>query len=416
MDNKELETESSDSKKIVNALLKTIEVEYYSEIKLFDFAARHYITPSYLSLLFFKETGKSFSEALMQTRIKKAMEYLEYTDLSTSRIAELVGYNDRGYFSRVFQNQANMSPSTYRKQQQNKKSEVERYVYVAFLKDDPLLVAQDMRGLQAFSKEYNVNATLEAPEVFGIEQMIEVLEKAIEEKPSGLLICGGNTDFVPFVDKAMESGVPTVTVDADLPESKRLATVTSDWYSLGRRLGAYMANLINYSGKVAVLKMMEFENMELAFSGFKKALTVYPDIELIGAYNDMSKQAEAAKITEMLLNEHPDLSGISTFDSNGAPGVCSVLRNLGLTGRIKITSIDIDPVHLQLVRNGEVQALVGQKRELLTYYGAKMLYDYNHSNLTISLFSNKKNVSNIPARIDPGLIEITTDNLNEYDF
>ncbi|NJK94096.1 MAG: AraC family transcriptional regulator [Bacteroidales bacterium] len=41
-----------------------------------------------------------------------------YTDKSVKEIAGLIGYDDQHYFSRLFNKEANISPSDYRKQHQ----------------------------------------------------------------------------------------------------------------------------------------------------------------------------------------------------------------------------------------------------------------------------------------------------------
>ena len=43
--------------------------------------------------------------------------------------------------------------------------------------------------------------------------------------------------LIPAIDRAVESGVPVVCVDADVPGSKRLAFIGTDWYDLGVRQG-----------------------------------------------------------------------------------------------------------------------------------------------------------------------------------
>jgi two-component system response regulator YesN len=69
----------------------------------------------YFSHLFKRETGKSFIEYLNELRIRKAMFYLEHTDLSVQEIAGRVGFDDANYFSRLFKKYVSMSPAKYRR-------------------------------------------------------------------------------------------------------------------------------------------------------------------------------------------------------------------------------------------------------------------------------------------------------------
>ncbi|HEX3016958.1 MAG TPA: response regulator [Caproicibacter sp.] len=70
---------------------------------------------TYFSVFFKKETGKNFSEYLMELRIKNAKLYLISTDMDLADIAEEVGYSDLKYFSKLFKKATGINPSEYRK-------------------------------------------------------------------------------------------------------------------------------------------------------------------------------------------------------------------------------------------------------------------------------------------------------------
>jgi two-component system response regulator YesN len=69
---------------------------------------------SYLSDLFKKETGSSFSSYLSNVRIDQSKDLLRQVDLKTQDIAEMVGYNNSRYFIKVFKKNTGMTPSEYR--------------------------------------------------------------------------------------------------------------------------------------------------------------------------------------------------------------------------------------------------------------------------------------------------------------
>ena len=73
------------------------------------------LSPAYLSSLFKKEEGTSFSDFLTQTRIYAACNKLATTNDSIDQIAEAVGYNDTRYFTKIFKKVMKLSPSEYRK-------------------------------------------------------------------------------------------------------------------------------------------------------------------------------------------------------------------------------------------------------------------------------------------------------------
>lgn len=288
----------------------------------------------------------------------------------------------------------------------------EEYVWVATMTDHAMYVNHDQKALRQFAKDMGVKVTMEGPREYDIPGQIAAIERVIKRRPAGIMVLGMERGLVPVVNKAVEAGIPTITVDADLVESKRLAFVGSNWFNIGKRQAEAMVRLIGGKGKVAIMGIGGADNMEQGFAGFKSVIAEYPDIKLIGEYDDMSDVGESRRITEELLRKHPDIAGIAGFDSNSGPGIGEAVRNAGFTGKVKVTCVDIEPVHLKLVKEGIIQKLVGQKRELFTYYGARILYDMNHATITLTADDRKNGLTPIPYIIDTGLIEVDINNVD----
>ena len=72
---------------------------------------------SYLSKLFKQEMGQMFSEYLIETRIKVAIELLLNGNLRIYEIADRVGYSSQHYFCAAFKKVMGCSPSDYRAKQ-----------------------------------------------------------------------------------------------------------------------------------------------------------------------------------------------------------------------------------------------------------------------------------------------------------
>lgn len=61
-----------------------------------------------------KHTNKSFNQYLHQIRIRNAIDLLLHSDIGITEIAYLVGYSDSNYFSSMFKEIMEMTPSYYR--------------------------------------------------------------------------------------------------------------------------------------------------------------------------------------------------------------------------------------------------------------------------------------------------------------
>ena len=72
------------------------------------------VSEKYLSALLKEESGESFSGYLLGLRIKYAAQYLEQTDYSNEKIAEITGFGAANSFYRNFNKKMGMSPKVYR--------------------------------------------------------------------------------------------------------------------------------------------------------------------------------------------------------------------------------------------------------------------------------------------------------------
>ncbi len=90
--------------------------EHYDENISLDILSNEVgMNASYLSTLFKKQTGNTFSEYLTQVRMEKAKEFLKESEENISNICERVGYNDLKSFTKNFKSYTGMRPNEYRK-------------------------------------------------------------------------------------------------------------------------------------------------------------------------------------------------------------------------------------------------------------------------------------------------------------
>ncbi len=74
------------------------------------------INPAYLSREFSKYFNDlSFGEYIRKLRIEKAIEYLNTSNHSLTKIAYLTGFSDQSHFTRIFKKHTGSNPSAYRK-------------------------------------------------------------------------------------------------------------------------------------------------------------------------------------------------------------------------------------------------------------------------------------------------------------
>lgn len=97
-------------------ILNHMNTHFPEKLSLKSLAAAFDLNPNYCCTLFTKYLGKTFSQHLTELRITEAQSLLKTTAHSLEKIAQMVGYNDYFYFSKVFKKQCSYSPKEYRRQ------------------------------------------------------------------------------------------------------------------------------------------------------------------------------------------------------------------------------------------------------------------------------------------------------------
>lgn len=106
---------ASETHTIAAFLTDYIANHYMDKISLASLSAHINYSLAHVSKCFKKETGLSFVRYLQNYRIKQAARLLISTKKSLFEIAELVGYHDVKFFSKIFKNNTGHSPANFRK-------------------------------------------------------------------------------------------------------------------------------------------------------------------------------------------------------------------------------------------------------------------------------------------------------------
>lgn len=99
---------------LTQKVIHYIDQHYKETLRLPDIAAYAGVNAYYLSHCFKHDVGFSPMQYVILRRIGEAQNLLINTDLSITRIAVSVGYNNSNYFQNVFRKSFGMTPGEYR--------------------------------------------------------------------------------------------------------------------------------------------------------------------------------------------------------------------------------------------------------------------------------------------------------------
>lgn len=115
----------------IQEVIEYVDKHYGERISLAQISEAIYLSQSYVSTLFKKETGKKFSNYLQEVRLEKSREMLLQTRLSVQEIADRTGFFDASHFSHVFKERYGLSPLEYKKSKNNTKNKVKNTNFTA---------------------------------------------------------------------------------------------------------------------------------------------------------------------------------------------------------------------------------------------------------------------------------------------
>ena len=82
-------------------------------VTLKEIAAKFGYHPNYISTLLHRNTGRKFSEILLEKRMARAVLLMKNTTLSVEEIAAMLGYSDQSSFYKAFKGYYHVSPREY---------------------------------------------------------------------------------------------------------------------------------------------------------------------------------------------------------------------------------------------------------------------------------------------------------------
>jgi AraC-like DNA-binding protein len=99
---------------VVQRVVDFIEENYADGISLSDVARALNYSPSHLTSIVRKQTGRPVTAWIIERRMLAARERLLTTDEPVAAVAEAVGFRDVGYFGRRFARANGTTPSQWR--------------------------------------------------------------------------------------------------------------------------------------------------------------------------------------------------------------------------------------------------------------------------------------------------------------
>lgn len=292
----------------------------------------------------------------------------------------------------------------------------ERYVFVTANVNLPYW-QEAQAGFQDAAKGLGVKFEFAGPETFSPEQELAAFQKAIDGKPSGILLSASRVDmFKSAIDGAIAQKIPVICIDSDAPNSRRLMFIGTDNYRAGMESGRRMGEILKGKGNVVIVSIPGQFNLDERVRGVNDALKKF-SVKVIQTIDDKGDPRIANDQISAILavkNTKDKIDGIICLEASGGSGAAEALHRLDQTGKIPIVAFDKDPETLDFVQKGVIAATIAQKPYVMSYYGLKFLDDLHHNAVHEFKDWSTAPAAPMPTFVDTGTAVVDKSNLTSY--
>lgn len=259
-------------------------------------------------------------------------------------------------------------------------------------------------GMDKAAAELGVKAEFIAPIEADANQQVQKIEALLEKKVDGIGISPNVPDSViEVIAKARQKGIPVICFDADSPESERLCYVGTFNEQAGYEAGKLMKKFIPGGGKIlAVNGGPGALNLNQRVEGFKRAIKG-SNLELAPLQYCNDDMNRATQLIEAFVAANPDVKGIFGVGLWSAIPAANIRRDKGLN--YVVIGFDTMEIELQLIKDGLMEAVVGQK-PVAVGYEAIMTLD--------RLRKSGAKMTEIADDVDTGTDVVTRENVIEF--
>lgn len=261
----------------------------------------------------------------------------------------------------------------------------------------------------ALSELANYGIKGEVLEIKGFDQKseIRILEELSPENIDGVVITPVNSASVALqMKKLSEKGIPSVTINTDVNDSRRIAYIGAD-YVAGGNLGGKLIGLMSNGCSEKVIFVMGSKKVKAQYDRLKGIIHVlkkeYPNIKLGKVLENDDDDNICYQMVNETLSGDKEIS-IVCFVSAGVEGGLKAVKACQTEKPYKIITYDFTKIVKDNLKDGIIQATICSEPYQQGYQGVMVLGRYLVQNTlpenaviyTHSFIITKYNMMSVP--------------------
>jgi len=221
-------------------------------------------------------------------------------------------------------------------------------------------------GVESAARQMDVLVDYRAPDIYSVDRMRALIERAIASKPDGLVVSLPEPAVAPAVERAVRAGIPVVSINSGSRDFRRLGVL------------AHVGQIEGRAGFQA--------GQRLARAGVRRALCVIQQAGNVGLQQRCAGLARAMRAaggrsSRLLVDDQasdtPDriaaaiandrIDGVLSLNATTGLQAVEAVRSSRSAGPVKIGTFDLGPDVLRAVLDGRISFAVDQQAFLQGY-------------------------------------------------
>ena len=202
------------------------------------------------------------------------------------------------------------------------------------------------QGYRSVIEDAGKNCLTLYPEEATAQEQVRLIRNLIHEQVDAIAVAANDVDaLAPALREAREKGISVITLDADAQaDSRSIYIKPVDAEKLGRALVRSACELCGGSGQWCILSAgSRSANQNEWMYWMKKELeeAKYKDMRLVDIAFGEGVYDKAAKETERLLKNYPDVKVICSLSTEGIKAAADVVKARGQASKVKVIGLGL---------------------------------------------------------------------------
>lgn len=234
-------------------------------------------------------------------------------------------------------------------------------------------------GMEQAGRDLGVQTVLETNDATPRGQIDKLRQFASQSDIVAVGLSATDAANVAIADEMRNlqaKGVHVITIDSDIDRDKfrdaRFAFVGTDNLAGGRELGVAARHLrpeggpfVQFVGRTGAQNAIERMNGFVEGAGDK-----FEERDRMGDENDRTRAKDNVRNA---IRNHPDLTTLVGIWSYNAPAIVDVVRELNRRDDLTVVTFDAEPIAIQQMGEGQIDAMVVQNPFEMGYQGIRLM-------------------------------------------